>query len=85
MSAKIRYYRSEKNMCGMGVSHGQPGNVSETGKMTEVRQSIGREDWNDLERFKCAGGQVVAVGQARRQKLWTVWVSELQVELAPVP
>lgn len=73
MSGEIRYYTSE-NMCGMGVSHGWPGNGLETGEMTEVRQSIGREDWNDLERFKRSGGlgQIAAMGQAQRQTLWTV-------------
>lgn len=73
MSGEIGYYRSE-NTCGMGVSHGWPGNVVETGEMTEVRQSIGKEDWNDLERFKRSGGlgQRAAMGQARRQTLWTI-------------
>ena len=58
----------------MGVSHGWPRNVFETGEMTEVRQSVGREDWNDMERFIWRGGlgQVAAVSQSWRQKLWTI-------------
>lgn len=36
-------------MCGMGVSQRWPGNGLETGEMTEDTQSIGREDWNELE------------------------------------
>lgn len=58
----------------MGVRQGRPQNVFETGKMTEVRQGIGREDWKDLERFKLREGlgQVAAVGQAQRQKIWSM-------------
>lgn len=55
MSGEIRYYRSEKNVW-FGVSHVWPENILESGEITEVRQSISREDRNDLNRFKWRGG-----------------------------